>query len=94
MSTAVLEVDNLSRAFGGVQAVDDVSFALHPGEIVGLIGPNGAGKTTLVNLVTGVVSPRQGRCDSQVVTSRDSGHGRPRGMGWRARSRLFSHFRR
>ena len=60
MSTAVLEVDNLSRAFGGVQAVDGVSFALHPGEIVGLIGPNGAGKTTLVNLVTGVVSPSSG----------------------------------
>jgi len=60
MSTAVLEVDNLSRAFGGVQAVDGVSFALHPGEIVGLIGPNGAGKTTLVNLVTGVVSPTSG----------------------------------
>ena len=60
MTTAVLEVDSLSRAFGGVQAVDGVSFALHPGEIVGLIGPNGAGKTTLVNLVTGVVSPSSG----------------------------------
>lgn len=60
MSTAVLEVENLSRAFGGVQAVDDVTFALQPGEIVGLIGPNGAGKTTLVNLVTGVVSPSSG----------------------------------
>ena len=60
MSTAVLEVDNLSRAFGGVQAVNGVTFALTPGEIVGLIGPNGAGKTTLVNLVTGVVSPSSG----------------------------------
>ena len=70
MSTAVLEVDNLSRAFGGVQAVDGVSFALHPGEIVGLIGPNGAGKTTLVNLVTGVVSPSSGtvRFDGRDVT--------------------------
>ncbi len=60
MTTAVLEVDNLSRAFGGVRAVDGVTFALTPGEIVGLIGPNGAGKTTLVNLVTGVVSPSSG----------------------------------
>ena len=60
MSTAVLEVDNLSRAFGGMQAVNGVTFALTPGEIVGLIGPNGAGKTTLVNLVTGVVSPSSG----------------------------------
>src|SRR4030095_2117422 len=60
MSTAVLEVDNLSRAFRGVQGVNGVTFSLTPGEIVGLIGPNGAGKTTLVNLVTGVVSPSSG----------------------------------
>ena len=60
MSATVLEVDSLSRAFGGVQALDGVSFALYPGEIVGLIGPNGAGKTTLVNLVTGVVTPSSG----------------------------------
>lgn len=60
MSAAVLEVQSLSRAFGGVQAVDEVSFALSPGEIVGLIGPNGAGKTTLVNLITGVVRPSAG----------------------------------
>ena len=60
MSAAVLEVQDLSRAFGGIQAVDGVSFALHPGEIVGLIGPNGAGKTTLVNLITGVVKPSSG----------------------------------
>jgi len=70
MSTAVLEVENLSRAFGGVQALDGVTFSLHPGEIVGLIGPNGAGKTTLVNLVTGVVSPSSGsvRFDGRDVT--------------------------
>ena len=60
MSAAVLEVQSLSRAFGGVQAVDGVNFTLRAGEIVGLIGPNGAGKTTLVNLVTGVVTPGAG----------------------------------
>ena len=60
MSAAVLDVQDLSRAFGGIQAVDGVSFALLPGEIVGLIGPNGAGKTTLVNLITGVVRPSSG----------------------------------
>ncbi len=66
----ILEVKGLSRAFGGVKAVNDVSFALHRGEIVGLIGPNGAGKTTLVNLITGVVPPSSGSVlfDGQDVT--------------------------
>ena len=77
MSTAVLEVDNLSRAFGGVQAVNGVTFALTPGEIVGLIGPNGAGKTTLVNLVTGVVSPSSG-------TVRFGGRDVTRQLPWQA----------
>ncbi len=54
MSEILLKVERLSKAFGGIQAVKDVSFELAEGEIVGLIGPNGAGKTTLVNLVTGV----------------------------------------
>jgi len=52
--TPLLEVENLSKHFGGVHAVRDVSFTVGAGEIVGLIGPNGAGKTTLVNLLTGV----------------------------------------
>jgi branched-chain amino acid transport system ATP-binding protein len=54
MNTPLMKVDGLSKSFGGVHAVKDVSFTLSEGEIVGLIGPNGAGKTTLVNLVTGV----------------------------------------
>jgi len=57
----LLQVDGLSKHFGGVQAVRGVSFALAEGEIVGLIGPNGAGKTTLVNLVTGVLTANDGR---------------------------------
>lgn len=52
--SALLELRGVSRDFGGLRAVRDVSFALAPGEVVGLIGPNGAGKTTLVNLITGV----------------------------------------
>ena len=58
---ALLQVEELSRSFGGIQAVRRVSFSLDEGEIVGLIGPNGAGKTTLVNLVTGVHAPTEGR---------------------------------
>ena len=60
MST-ILVAEKLSRNFGGIQAIDDLSFALNEGEIVAVIGPNGAGKTTLVNLLTGVVKPSVGR---------------------------------
>ena len=52
--TALLEVNGVTKRFGGLLAVSDVSFALHEGEILGLIGPNGAGKTTLFNMVNGV----------------------------------------
>jgi branched-chain amino acid transport system ATP-binding protein len=54
MSAPLLSVQGLTKRFGGIAAVHDVSFELAPGRIVGLIGPNGAGKTTLVNLITGV----------------------------------------
>ncbi len=57
---ALLEVAGLSRAFGGLVAVNNLSFSLRRGEILGLIGPNGAGKTTLFNLVTGVLAPTSG----------------------------------
>ncbi len=57
----ILTVKNLSKNFGGVQAVHEVDFTINEGEIVGLIGPNGAGKTTLFNLVNGVIRPDSGK---------------------------------
>ncbi|PSM15827.1 branched-chain amino acid ABC transporter ATP-binding protein/permease [Nitratireductor sp. StC3] len=56
----VLAVENLSLSFGGVKAVNDVSFTIQAGEIVGLIGPNGSGKTTLINLISGFYKPATG----------------------------------
>jgi branched-chain amino acid transport system ATP-binding protein len=60
MPDVVLQVQDVSRRFGGVVAVTGVSFDVHQNEIVGLIGPNGAGKTTLVNLITGTFPPTTG----------------------------------
>lgn len=56
----LLKVDQLNKRFGGVQAVNGVSFELKRGEFLGVIGPNGSGKTTLVNLITGFVKPNGG----------------------------------
>lgn len=57
----MLSIENLSKSFGGVHAVQDVSFNVKQGSIHSVIGPNGAGKTTLFNLVTGVYTPTSGR---------------------------------
>ncbi len=57
---SMLKVHNVSKAFGGLQAISDLSFELGKGEIVSLIGPNGAGKTTVFNLITGVYRPDAG----------------------------------
>lgn len=58
---AVLEGERLSKHFGGLPALTDVSFTVARGEILGLIGPNGAGKSTLLNLISGIFSPSDGR---------------------------------
>ena len=58
--SALLEVHHLTRRFAGLLAVNDVSFTLAPGEILGVIGPNGAGKTTLVSMVSGTLAPSEG----------------------------------
>src|SRR5215470_4314307 len=59
--TALLELDRVSKRFGGLLAVHNLSFAMREGEILGLIGPNGAGKSTLFNLINGVFTPNSGR---------------------------------
>jgi len=61
MSSAVLSVEHLTKRFGGFVALEDVDFAVAPGERVGLIGPNGSGKSTLVNCITGVLRQEEGK---------------------------------
>ncbi len=58
--TALLEVEGLSKSFGGLRALDDVDISCTPGEMLGIIGPNGAGKTTVFNVVTGFTRPTSG----------------------------------
>lgn len=68
--SAVLEVSNLRKAFGGITAVDGVSFDVRDGEILGIIGPNGSGKSTLFNCVLGQLQPNDGevRVDGKATT--------------------------
>ncbi|MCB2099369.1 MAG: ATP-binding cassette domain-containing protein [Rhodobacterales bacterium] len=77
--TALLEARDVTVRFGGVTAIDGVSFAMEPGELLGLIGPNGAGKTTMMRAITGVVTPDQG---TVVLAGRDL-----KGLGTAARIR-------
>ena len=60
MTNTILNVENLSKSFGGVRAVRDLSFEVSAGEILGLIGPNGSGKSTTVNVLAGLMSPTAG----------------------------------
>ena len=59
-ANTILSIDGLTRRFGGLLAVSDVTATIAEGELVGLIGPNGAGKTTLFNLITGFTPPTSG----------------------------------
>ena len=56
----LVEIDHLTKSFGKFIAIDDVSFEVRPGEIVGLLGPNGAGKTTTIHMILGLISPTSG----------------------------------
>jgi len=60
MGTGFLEVSGVTKSFGGLKAISDVTFSMNRNEIIGLIGPNGAGKTTLLRLITGFLKPDTG----------------------------------
>ncbi|MCA3595725.1 MAG: ABC transporter ATP-binding protein [Methylobacterium sp.] len=82
----VLQVEGVAKHFGGIRAVEDVSFEVHEGEILGIIGPNGCGKSTLFNCILGQLTPTSGRVrlDGQDVTGLS-----PEEMSKRGVSRTF-----
>ncbi|HEY8487202.1 MAG TPA: branched-chain amino acid ABC transporter ATP-binding protein/permease [Limnochordales bacterium] len=72
--SVILQADRLTKRFGGLVAVQQVSFSVREGEVVGLVGPNGAGKTTLFNMLTGFIRPTEGRV---LLRGTDITHARP-----------------
>jgi branched-chain amino acid transport system ATP-binding protein len=86
----LLSVRNLSKRFGGLQAVDDVSFELSRGIVKALIGPNGAGKTTLFNLISGVLEPDGGEISFDGRPMRGL---RPHEVAAKGIARTFQHIR-
>jgi len=84
--SALLSIEGLGIAFGGVKAVHDVSFSVKPGEIVSIIGPNGAGKTTLFNMISGIYLPGSGRV---VLNGKDVTGMEPHLLARRGMSRTF-----
>jgi branched-chain amino acid transport system ATP-binding protein len=86
MTAPVLEVRGLCKSFGAIRAVDDVSFAVMPGEIFGVIGPNGSGKTTVFNAVLGQIAPSAGTI---ALLGRDVTELSPRQLSRRGVGRTF-----
>ncbi|GGN77838.1 ABC transporter ATP-binding protein [Actinoplanes lobatus] len=86
----LLDVDHVTLRFGGVVALNDVSFSINKGEILGLIGPNGAGKTTCFNVMTGVYKPTEGKVafDGQTITGK-----RPHAINRMGIARTFQNIR-
>lgn len=90
---SVLEVTNLTKNFGGIKAVNDVSLNIEMGEIIGLIGPNGAGKTTLFNLLTGIYAPTSGQIEYNLNTKVKTKDLKPHKMIHYGVSRTFQNIR-
>jgi len=86
----ILQLDHVSKRFGGLLAVDDVSFNVAKGEVFALIGPNGAGKTTLFNCITGIFSPTEGRL---VFEGRDVAGHKPHDVAELGIARTFQNIR-
>ena len=84
----LLDVQSIRKQFGGLVAVNDISFQIHAGEIVGLIGPNGAGKSTTFNLITGVLPKTSGRV---MLRGEDISHARSREILRHGMARTFQH---
>ena len=87
---ALLTATGITKRFGGVQALSDVSFTIHRGEIYGLIGPNGAGKTSLFNVLTGIYAADEGRF---VFDGRPLGGLKPHEVAARGIARTFQNIR-
>src|SRR5881398_136813 len=85
---AVLRIDGATKRFGALAAVDEVSFEVKAGEVLGLIGPNGAGKSTLLNLITGTAKPNAGRI---MFLDHDVTKLAPRHIAARGVARTFQH---
>lgn len=86
MSQQILSVHNISKHFGGIRAVNDVSFSVEKGEILGLIGPNGSGKSTLFNCILGQLKPSTGHCE---INGRSTDGVRPADLSLRGVGRTF-----
>jgi len=86
MTTPLLRVTGLRKSYGAIRAVDDVSFAVMPGEIFGVIGPNGSGKTTMFNSVLGQIEPSAGTIE---LDGKDITHCSPLELSRRGVGRTF-----
>lgn len=89
----VIKVSNLSKSFGGVKAVSDISMSVEEGEIIGIIGPNGAGKTTFFNLLTGIYNPSSGEITYYLGREIPSKHFKPHKMTGYGIARTFQNIR-